>query len=182
MNVNAEVPVVKPELRREELSQVNSSGHNDKQELRESQETVFSKECPSLLTHHFQQLHDGSGISVDAIKERGYESVLGKKRLAELGFTKAQQRTPGILIPLHGVDGTVVSYQYRPDHPRVDRRGRLIRYETPRGASNRIDCPPRCQKQLADPSIPLHVSEGAKKGDCLATQGLCAIDIPGVWI
>ncbi|MDP2989687.1 MAG: bifunctional DNA primase/polymerase [Kiritimatiellota bacterium] len=39
---------------------------------------IFSKECPSLLTHHFQQLHNGSGISVEVIRERGYKSVLDK--------------------------------------------------------------------------------------------------------
>ena len=159
----------------------NSSKHNDKQEPQQSQETVFSRECPSLLTHHFQQLHDGSGISVDVIKERGYESVLGKKRLAELGLTKAQQRTPGLLCPGWGVDGQQIPPQYKPDHPRLDRRGRAIKYETPEGAANRVDCPPRCQKQLADPSIPLYVSEGKKKADSLVTQGLCTINIPGCW-
>ncbi len=46
---------------------------------------VFSKEVPSLLAEHFEQLHHESGISVEVIKERGYESVLGKKRLEELG-------------------------------------------------------------------------------------------------
>ena len=39
---------------------------------------VFSKEVPSLLAEHFEQLHHESGISVEVIKERGYESVLGK--------------------------------------------------------------------------------------------------------
>jgi len=40
---------------------------------------TFSQQLPSLLQHHFEQLHIQSGIVVDVIKERGCESVLGKK-------------------------------------------------------------------------------------------------------
>lgn len=85
------------------MSSTSTNSINDSK--RESQE-VFSKECPTLLTHHFEQLHKGSAISIDVIKERGYESVLGKKRLAELGFSKTQQlRIPGLLCPGWNVRG-----------------------------------------------------------------------------
>jgi len=120
----------------------DSSPDNDKSETKQSQGTVFSKECPSLLSHHFDQLHVGSGVSIEVIKERGYESVLGKKRLADLGFTKAQQRTPGLLIPSWSVEGQQNGCQYRSDHPRRDRRDRVIRYETPRGTVLDRQLPP----------------------------------------
>ncbi|GAI95883.1 unnamed protein product, partial [marine sediment metagenome] len=68
-------------------------------------EEVFSEEIPALLTTHFQQLHDGSAINIDVIKERQYESTLGKKRLTDLGFNPSQRRIPGIIIPLWGVNG-----------------------------------------------------------------------------
>ncbi len=48
----------------------------------------FSGECPNLLQHHLDHLR-ASGISDDVIRQRGYESVLGKKRLADLGFSSA---------------------------------------------------------------------------------------------
>jgi hypothetical protein len=54
---------------------------------------VFSKEVPSLLAEHFEQLHHESGISVEVIKERGYESVLGKKRLETLADHSTQQKS-----------------------------------------------------------------------------------------
>ena len=146
-----------------------------------SQEAVFSTECPALLAGHFQQLHSGSGISVGVINERGYESVLGGKRLAELGFSKAQQQIPGILMPIWGVDGVIVGYQYRPDHPRLNPKGKAIKYETPLSAGNHIDCPPRCRPMLGDHSVDLWVTEGIKKGDSLASHGECAIDFAGVW-
>jgi hypothetical protein len=144
-------------------------------------EPVFSEVIPELLTSHFTHLKDGSGISVDVIRERGYRSLLGKAELKKLGFTPAQQRTPGILIPLWSVDGKEAGYQYRPDNPRVDARGRPVKYESPRGSANRIDCPPRCRKMLGDPRVPLWVTEGSKKADALALHGACSISLTGVW-
>ena len=143
--------------------------------------SIFSKEVPELLGGHFSHLHTGSGISVEVILERGYKSLLGKSELKKLGFTPAQQRTPGILIPLWGVDGKQIGYQYRPDNPRVDARGRPVKYESPRGSGNRLDCSPRCQKMLGDPGVPLWVTEGSKKADALASNGGCAVSLSGVW-
>jgi len=87
----------------------------------------FSVECPNLLQHHLGHLR-GSGISDEVIRERGYESVLGKKRLADLGCSSAQQRTPGIIIPLYAPDSSPAGYQYRPDNPRI-RDGKIIKYD-----------------------------------------------------
>lgn len=144
-------------------------------------EPVFSEVIPELLTSHLTHLKDGSGISVDVIRERGYRSLLGKAELKKLGFTPAQQRVPGILIPLWGVDSKEAGYQYRPDNPRVDARGRPVKYESPRGSANRLDCPPRCRKVLGDPRVPLWVTEGSKKADALASHGACSISLTGVW-
>lgn len=143
-------------------------------------EEVFSKEVPVLLSAHFQQLHDGSAISVDVIKERQYESTLGKKRLAELGFNRAQQRAPGIIIPLWGANGQQIGHQYKPDHPRTI-TDKVIKYENQPGSSVQLDVPPRSRPMLGDPNIPIFFVEGAKKADSLATQGACAIMLNGVW-
>ncbi|MCJ7807814.1 MAG: hypothetical protein MUP73_03730, partial [Dehalococcoidia bacterium] len=82
-----------------------------------TEESPFSMDCPKLLQRHLHHLQ-ASGITEEAIRERGYESVLGKKRLNELGFSRTQQRVPGLLIPLYPPDGSPPVYQYRPDHPR----------------------------------------------------------------
>ena len=143
---------------------------------------VFSEVIPELLMTHFRHLTEGSGIKVDVIKERGYRSLLGKSELEKLGFVPSQRHVPGILIPLWGVDGGgIVGYQFRSDSPRLNNKGKPIKYETPRGATNRIDCPPACQKLLADPNVPLWITEGVKKGDSLASQGECVIDLTGIW-
>ncbi len=140
----------------------------------------FSAEVPELLQKHLDHLK-ASAISLEVIKERGYKSVLGKTPLKEAGFSTQQRRAPGILIPLHGVDGTIIGHQYRPDKPREDTRGRVMKYENPLGSSVRLDVPPRCLMQLGDPSIPICFSEGTKKADSLATQGACAVNLGSVY-
>jgi hypothetical protein len=145
-------------------------------------ESVFSEVIPELMTSHFHHLHEGSGIGIDVIKKRGYRSLLGKSDLEKLGFAPSQRHVPGMLIPLWGVDGNgIVGYQFRPDSPRLNSKGKPIKYETPKGATNRLDCPPACQKRLADPRVPLWITEGVKKGDALASLGECVIDLTGIW-
>ena len=140
----------------------------------------FSTEIPALLDKHLDHLL-ASAISPDVIRERGYRSILGKHDLRELGFGKAQQRYPGILMPLHAVDGASISPQYRPDNPRTNAKGKPIKYENPTGSSVRLDVPPRCLQQLGNPTVPLWFTEGVKKVDALATVGACAVGLTGVW-
>jgi len=141
----------------------------------------FSDEVPELLITHLEHLKK-SAISVDVIKERGYRSALGKTPIRELGFAQAQQRAPGIIIPIHGPDGKNAGYLYRPDKPRMDgRRQRPIKYELPLNSSVRLDVPPRCRQHLGDPHKPLYFTEGIKKVDSLATAGVCAVGLIGVW-
>jgi len=142
---------------------------------------VFSETIPELMTDHLRHLSEGSGISVEVIKERGYRSLLGKVELEKLGFASSQRRAPGILVPLWSVDGKEVGFQFRPDNPRTASRGRPVKYESPAGSSNRLDCPPRCQKMLGNPQVPLWITEGSKKADALASKGACAISVTGVW-
>jgi len=141
----------------------------------------FSDEIPGLLRSHLDHLKT-SGLSVEVIKQRGYESVLGHKRLSDLGFGRQQYRTPGLLIPLWGVDGTgIISYQFRPDSPRLNSKGKSIKYENPRGTSVRLDAPPSCRESLGNPNIPIWFVEGVKKADSLASRGECAVTLAGVW-
>ncbi|MBN2239689.1 MAG: DUF3854 domain-containing protein [Dehalococcoidales bacterium] len=144
-------------------------------------DSLFSEVVPELYTDHFQHLHTGSGISPEVLKERGYRSIAGKPELDKLHFGHSQQRVPGILIPLWSVDGQEVGYQFRPDQPRNNNRGKPVKYESPIGSSNRIDCPPRCQKMLGNPQVPLWITEGSKKADALASNGACAVSVSGVW-
>ena len=134
----------------------------------------------TLERHHLEQLAK-SAIAHEVIIERGYCSVTNKAELASLGFNSNQQRVPGLLIPLWGVDGKPVGYQLRPDNPRQNKEGKSVKYENPKGSSIRLDCPPRCQGALGNPNVPLWVTEGIKKDDAIASLGQCAIALTGVW-
>lgn len=126
------------------------------------------------------ELLAASGIPPEVAKERGYVSVDTKGQLDAAGFSKAQKVTPGLLIPVHCPDGEVRLHQYRPDNPRLDSKGRPRKYETPYKATMRIDCPPRCRPQVADPSVPLWITEGVRKADAAAAAGLCCLALLGV--
>src|SRR5262244_860419 len=138
-----------------------------------------------LLSHHREQLIEGSGIATEVIQERGYRSILppgGYSELKPYGFSRAQGgNLPGLLLPLWTTDGQNGLMVYRPDTPRQGKDGSLIKYELPKNAGVRLECPPRCRPMLADPKIPLWITEGQKKADALASHGLCAIALLGVW-
>lgn len=140
-----------------------------------------------LTAEHLTQLREGSGISEDVIVDRGYRSIATRSALREYGFSAAQcKAAPGLLIPQHGTDGSNSRYIFRPDQPRVffDKKSgeeRIIKYETPKDAGIRLDCPPRCRADLGNPSVELWITEGSKKADAGASRGLCILALNGVW-
>jgi hypothetical protein len=103
-----------------------------------------------------------SGVTEEFAMARGYETILDRRRLADLKITPAGRNTPGLLIPLLRVDGSTFGYQYRPDMPRL-RDGKAIKYETPFQQRNGLDIPPGVNAQLGDPDVPLFITEGSKR-------------------
>lgn len=134
----------------------------------------------SLLEHHRKTLVEESNIKPEIVEARGYRTVETKSELEALGFSKAQRRVPALLIPVLGPSGSIVNYQIRPDEPRI-KDNKAIKYETPSGSRVVLDVPPFSRGMLADPSVPLFITEGVKKGDALVSQGLCAVALLGVW-
>jgi hypothetical protein len=151
----------------------------------------FSTDFPELLERHVKHLLT-SAIIPEVIRERGYKSVLrcaanidpkpGNLDVAAFGFKQSQLILPAILMPLYGLSNKVVLYQLRPDKPRVSQAtGKPIKYETPARRNMRLDIPPRCLSNIGDPSIPLFITEGIKKGDSLASAGACVVCLLGVY-
>ncbi len=126
---------------------------------------------PLLLDHHRAQLA-ASGIAPAVIAERGYTSATTIRDAKRYGFGESQCRIPGLLIPIYGPDGQVVLYQLRPDAPRINpQSGRSVKYETPSKARMALDIPPRVRCAAADPTTPLLLTEGVKKGDSAVSHG-----------
>ena len=135
-------------------------------------------------------LHTESGIAVALIKQRGYTSIEYAGPLRKLGYSEATvQSASRPLIPLWSVIGNAGGRQrgraitlYRPDVPRPDpeNKKKIIRYQNPPEIPPHLDCHPSQVHKITDPTVPLWITEGVKKGDALATHDAVAIDLPGV--
>jgi Domain of unknown function (DUF3854) len=134
----------------------------------------------SLAAHHRAVLKTESGIAPEVIEARGYRTVETKADLERLRFGRAQRNVPGLLLPIYGPGGEISLYQFRPDEPRK-KDGQPVKYETPVGSRMALDVHPFAREKLGDPSVPLFVTEGIKKGDALVSRGLCVITLIGVW-
>ena len=133
-----------------------------------------------LLPHH-AELVRASGINETVAQARGYRSVTVRSELERMGFTKPQRNVPALLVPVWNVNGQIANYQIRPDQPRIDKRGKLVKYETPGKSTMVIDVPPTIRDRIGDPRVPLFVTEGVRKADAAVSIGLCCIGILGVW-
>jgi Domain of unknown function (DUF3854) len=135
-----------------------------------------------IAAPHLTMLEQESAIKPEVIEARGYKTINTKVDLATLGFSKAQQNVPTLLIPIYGVNGGIVSYQSRPDSPRIDTKSsKPIKYETPTNSRMVLDVHPFVRAKLSKPKEPLFITEGVKKGDALVSHDLCAIALIGVW-
>ena len=92
---------------------------------------------------------------------------------------KSQRVVPSLLIPWHGIDGDVVVHENRPDNPRLDTKAKPLKYngltKVWRGSTFRCD-----RELMRDTSVPLWITEGARKVDAATTAGLCCIGLAGV--
>jgi hypothetical protein len=122
-----------------------------------------------------------SSIARDVAEARGYRTIEKKVELKTLGFADRQCNPPGLLIPIYSPTGEIVNYQFRPDQPRIDKDGKPVKYETPSGARMVLDVHPFAREMLGNPTMPLFITEGMKKGDALVSCDRCAVALLGVW-
>lgn len=143
-----------------------------------------------LSKRHRRELVEGSGISADAIAARGYETVKERARLLEFGYERFQWTGPGLLVPIKDAHGQVVGSQWKADNPRTEEvkdddgkitKTKALKYDNPKGSRVRLDVPAGAAAGLADSSVPLWITEGAKKADAAVTAGLCCISVQRVW-
>jgi putative DNA primase/helicase len=123
-----------------------------------------------------------SALSHPIIQQRGYVSLDHPGEALDCHFSKTQSRlVPGLLIPLWDVHGAQSGVSLRPDAPRQYKDGKINKYELPPGVTLTLDCHPAVQPALGNPTVPLFITEGVKKGDALASLGACTIALNGVW-
>src|SRR5215213_3580674 len=107
-----------------------------------------------LAEHHKKMLIEESGIARDVAEARGYRTIEKKVELKTLGFS---------------------------DEPRIDKKGRPVKYETPSGTRMVLDVHPFAREMFGNPTMPLFITEGIKKGDALVSCDRCAVALLGVW-
>lgn len=147
-----------------------------------------------LFDHHRRQLNIQSAIRGDVIVERGYytlmrgsatEAKAGLETLKRLGIPgmgrDSDARLPGLVIPLYRPTGAPAGVLYKPDHPPKDDKGKPRKYLQPTNTPPVVDCHPRNSRYMPDPTVPLFITEGTKKADCLTSHGLAAVSISGVY-
>ena len=70
----------------------------------------------------------------------------------------------------------------KPDRPRKSKDdGKPIKYESPKGSTNRAYFPPHTLAALPDPTKPLIVVEGEKKAAKADQEGFPTLGLVGVW-
>jgi hypothetical protein len=147
----------------------------------------------TLTAAHLAHLRT-SAISDEIIAERGYLSihpgavndVRGLPGSAHgVAILKRALHQGAIAFPAYRCGADVpTTWVLRPDLPRTDKRGKAIKYEWPASVTNILDILPRYREALTDPSIPIWLTEGAKKADALATAfgaAILPINLNGVY-
>src|SRR3990170_823283 len=143
------------------------------------------KKVRGLSPKHYRKFIKGSAISDKVARTRKYWTITTQtqvEKLCDLGFYEYQIRRPGLLIPIWGVNGEHVSYQYRPDDPRVDRRsGKPCKYENLPGSHGYLDIHPSNVQWLRKTKHDLWITEGIRKADALTSAGAFTLGLYGVW-
>jgi hypothetical protein len=142
-----------------------------------------STQYPGLAERDAQTLIDRAVSPVIAAM-RGYRSITAEQA-QECGFSPSQARS-GIEISRHNTQGIVDDLpQLRPHEPRVNDKGKPVKYELPAGARHVLDVPPRSQPHITDITIPILITESIIKADAIESaippDTYCVLDINGVY-
>ena len=142
--------------------------------------TSYPKSPPRTLSKADRRvLAEGSAITPEVIAARGYYTADRRADVPEV--FSAWQRRRGLVVPTFSPDGTTRGYQLRPDRPIPRKNGNAPKYETPHGSKITLDVNPRMLQEVRTGEDVLWITEGCKKVDALASRGLPAVGIVGVW-
>jgi hypothetical protein len=136
-----------------------------------------------LLPHHRAELLK-SGLSDAQIKACGIHSVVNPKTVRDILNWRGGAERLGACIgfPYFSPLGKPLGYcRLKPDRPRIDSKGKVIKYESPRGKSSHVYYPPQVRDALDRPEIALFITEGEKKAAKAAQEGFACLGLGGVW-
>ncbi len=140
------------------------------------------KPGPLLLPRHLTDLR-GSGLSDAQIGASGLYSESDPVAVtALLHWTRpATALGPCLCFPFVSADGALMGHvMVKPDRPRA-KGGKAVKYESPAGTPARAYFPPATRAALADPTVPLLVTEGMKKALKADQEGFACVGLAGVY-
>jgi Domain of unknown function (DUF3854) len=143
---------------------------------------------PSLPLHP-EALEDlrKSGLSDATIIEAGLHTAEAGDLARLLGLRRAREVRHALVFPydvasdraLSRTDEAFVRCKLFP--PVSDGQGHTIRYHQRPGTPPRLYLPARARATLADPTVPLLITEGEKKALKADQEGLACLAIGGLW-
>jgi putative DNA primase/helicase len=126
-----------------------------------------------------------SGLSDDQIARCGFHSLQTAASVQQVLRWKRYTGELGdcLCIPFIDAKGKPSGYhRLKPDNPRKGKEaGKTIKYESPKGCSNRAYFPPGTLAAVKDPSAPLVITEGEKKAAKADQEGFACIGLVGVY-
>jgi hypothetical protein len=125
-----------------------------------------------------------SGLSEKTIAVWGAYSIEVDQKwvMSQLGFPHCDP--PALALPIIPPDRTKPDLNIvmlKLDQPRRDIRGHVAKYEARPRSRNRIHAPLSTRDKLNDVSVPLVITEGQKKAEKAAQEGICTVALAGVW-
>lgn len=145
---------------------------------------MSDKWIEGLAPHHLQMLKD-SAIAMNIAEARGYRTITDPAELLTMGFTQEQsQLVPCLYVPaisIHGIELPTI----RPDHPRLNEKGKLAKYDRLGGRKNILDVNPLTPEDwLTDAKRPIIFTEGSRKVDSGLSEGYAVVGLLGVscWV
>lgn len=128
----------------------------------------------TIVKKHLGEL-EASGISRQTAENAGIRSI--DSTLSYLDFELGSAWA----CPFFGLNGEPPVYQLKPDTPRTDREGKIVKYEWPANIPLRLYIPPFMKEKILDPKVPLLITEGTKKSLKACQDGFACIALSGVW-
>jgi P4 family phage/plasmid primase-like protien len=136
-----------------------------------------------LLPQHLADLRK-SGLSDDYIRRCYFYSLQASARIQKVLTWRRYNGELGdcLAIPFTDSKGNRHGYiRLKPDRPRTNKEGKAVKYESPKGSSNRAYFPPDTIPVLNDPLVPLVIVEGEKKACKSDQEGFPCIGLVGVY-
>jgi hypothetical protein len=138
-----------------------------------------------LASNHLADLR-ASGLTDETIAATRCRTVQGAEVNKVLNWGGGAEKLGQCLYFLYlNRTGCPIGFgRVKPDRPRQEQRAdgsiRCIKYEQPRGVGLRIYVPPMVWPLMADPSLPLLVTEGEKKALAAAQLDFAIVGLSGV--